>query len=278
MTKLRGFTLIELLVVIAIIALLMSILLPSLRRAKMQAKAAVCMSNLRQWAAVFLMYSNDNEGYFTEDYYEGISEADAMDPQYSMAGGHQWPVLLLPYYSDAKLRFCPMATKSLSVEHRTAFWAWIRADLIDPDRFWEASGSYGLNSWASNPPPSAEDDGFHVPDYYWRTTKVTGAANIPLLLDCFWAGGFPDDEDDPPPYPDHRELGAEMIRFCINRHNGYINCLFCDWSVSKVGLKQLWTLKWHRAFRTNGPWTIAGGVTRSDWKRQAPWMLNFKDY
>jgi hypothetical protein len=51
--------------------------------------------------------------------------------------------------------------------------------------------------------------------------------------------------------------------------------LFMDWSVRKVGLKELWTLKWHTLFDTEGPWTIAGGVWQSDWPE---WMRNFKDF
>jgi len=281
--KQRGFTLIELLVVIAVIALLMAILMPALNKANKQAKDVVCRSNLRHWCVVFSMYADDNDGYFTEDYYDGIPEADAMNPQYSFAGGHQWPVLLPPYYSDAKLRFCPTATKSLSVEQRTAFWAWIRADLVDPDRFWEACGSYGLNSWASNPPPDAEDSDFHVPAYYWRTTNVREAANIPLLLDCLWAGAFPYDTDEPPPYYNHRDLGPEIIRYCIDRHDGAINALFVNCSVRSVGLKELWTLKWHREYDRNGPWTIAGfGGNRAScadaWDEAAPWMSRFPEY
>jgi len=57
--KARGFTLIELLVVVAIIALLVSILLPSLSRAREQARRAVCLSNLHQCGVGFSQYAVD---------------------------------------------------------------------------------------------------------------------------------------------------------------------------------------------------------------------------
>jgi prepilin-type N-terminal cleavage/methylation domain-containing protein/prepilin-type processing-associated H-X9-DG protein len=60
--KTRGFTLVELLVVIGIIAVLISILLPSLNKAREAAKRALCLSNLHQIGLGFQIYANANHG------------------------------------------------------------------------------------------------------------------------------------------------------------------------------------------------------------------------
>jgi prepilin-type N-terminal cleavage/methylation domain-containing protein/prepilin-type processing-associated H-X9-DG protein len=69
--KPRGFTLVELLVVIGIIAVLISILLPSLNQARRKAQGVACASNMRQVYMAMLMFAQDNKGKLPRPYLVG---------------------------------------------------------------------------------------------------------------------------------------------------------------------------------------------------------------
>ena len=84
-----GFTLIELLVVIAIIAILASMLLPALARAKESANRIRCTSNMKQLALSLKLYVDDNDNFLTP-----------------RTNSYRWPALLLEYYPNTNLPVC----------------------------------------------------------------------------------------------------------------------------------------------------------------------------
>lgn len=110
MKKKRGFTLIELLVVIAVIAVLMAILMPSLQRAKEQARMLGCRNNLRQYGMAFRMYCDENDFEMPHSFTWLYAKNDAcawherdknLDEHPELAGS------LWPYLKSTDVHLCP---------------------------------------------------------------------------------------------------------------------------------------------------------------------------
>jgi prepilin-type N-terminal cleavage/methylation domain-containing protein len=280
MRKRRGFTLIELLVVIAIIALLTAILMPALQRVKKQARTVACLTKLKQWGLYFSMYADDHDGYFMEGW-QGRSGADS---------NNRWVRAMGAYYKwDSDLACCPEATQPWFTENgtptglrgtfrgSTSAWGYYGPGTAHERLGWLKAmrGSYGINGSCNNPEPELSASGTFETNH-WRTPNVRGAGYVPLFLGGQRYNFWPQHTDQPPAFDGLVwEGNTNMARVCLNRHKGFVNGIFLDFSARKIGLKELWALKWHRSYNTSGPWTLAGGAVAGDWPE---WMRNFKDY
>lgn len=283
MHRRRAFTLIELLVVIAIIALLMGILMPALSRVRKQGRTVACQALLKQWGTIWSMYCDDNEGRFPEAGPLGWKRGT-------------WVIALRDAYrTRSEILLCPAATKRRATGG-TGVHAWgdsTHTYIMGSGGILNSQeeASYGQNNWmfyAPDPKRTAAIQGRPV-RWNWKTKDAKGATDVPVFADTMWRGGGPCYRTSesgalnrnfnrirPPRFDGEWDsYGNEMMHFALSRHQTGINAVFLDWSARAVGLKELWTLKWHRQYPINGPWTRAGGVQPADWPE---WIRNFKDY
>ncbi len=133
--KRKGFTLIELLVVIAIIALLLSILMPSLAKVKMVAEEVICKSNLHQYALATEIYSHEQQDRYP----------NAWASLYSQGGT----------YSGEPERFCRWHNESLSLENRPDYagplWPYLETTKVSVcPTFNRFSRQFGTNHPSHN--------------------------------------------------------------------------------------------------------------------------------
>jgi prepilin-type N-terminal cleavage/methylation domain-containing protein/prepilin-type processing-associated H-X9-DG protein len=273
MTRRRGFTLIELLVVIAIIALLLSILMPAMRRVREQGKMIGCLANLKQWNLVAAMFTESNDGKFWR--------SDNNTPGY-------W----FPKYMDDKVKdwkanktwFCPSGQKpvqdaagrmtpTLNIYNA---WGIFTGAGLGPNG---VCGSFGINGYCLIPQgyTGNYESGVKLSEGFRTVMEAVGKNpnNIPWWIEALRFDLWPLPTDRPAENEFAAWSGNLMARCCINRHQGMLNAAFLDWSVRKIGVKEVYSLQWHKSFNTRGPWTLAGGVQDSDWP---DWIRPFKDY
>ena len=163
----KAFTLIELLVVIAIIALLLAILVPSLKKAKEQTRNIICRSNLKQWGDIWSLYLTDYENRFPDPF---------------NANGEQilWVGPLRPYYKDGgeDMRMCPSATKE---EFIPPGWThvWQISPPGAPEDYFKSS--YGVNNYVYDH-KDPDGDGLlwgREISFHWKRADVKGTSQIP---------------------------------------------------------------------------------------------------
>ena len=234
MVRRKAFTLIELLVVIAIIALLLSIMLPALRRAKGQARAVVCRSNLHQIGLAANLYTEEYNGFI---------------PRGSSDGTPLWFVQFLPYvghqenetdYRNVKIYKCPSFPRSgtglnnVPNSKQTVCFVindWTFLDRDDDTGFYisKPTKMSVFKSPVSTIYLADNEDGF------WRPIVQTEDSQDINRCDIFHPGHLPTS--------DSTDIYAGR-RIARERHRDGCNVLWLDWHSSWVRAEDMTIDMW----------------------------------
>ncbi len=251
----------------AIIAILANLILPSLRKARDRAQEAHCKSNVHQWSIVLSLYHEDLSGYVD-------------------MGRKYWPHTVRDYLESQTILFCPKAPRikppgfGNGPNHRgtTTFAWWSDYTYYDGVTQVNFQGSYGKNGWIAHTKAEGWFGADSGENFWHHTIDVDRPDNVPAVMDSAWFHPLPLHSDPPPPVADLMNItgfGQNLWLVAMDRHTEAINVSFLDGSARRTGLKELWTLKWHPLWNTEGRWTTAGGVRPGDWP---VWMRNMQAY